>query len=181
MGELEVRVSDADRERVVDLLREHAGAGRLDIEELSERIDRAYAARTAAELRELVSDLALPSRRKPARWNVAVMGEAVRSGRWRVPRKTSVFVLMGSAKIDLRQAVLEHPETTVTVWLSMGEATIVVPEEVEVELTGFVMMGGKRLVEPQEPPSPGAPFVRVRAIGSMGEVKVLRERPRLAD
>jgi hypothetical protein len=181
MGELEARASDADRERVVDLLREHAGAGRLDIEELSERIDRAYAARTAVELRELVGDLAVPSRRKPARWTAAVMGEATREGIWRVPRKTSVLVLMGSARVDLRRAVLEEAETTITVWLSMGEATLVVPEEAEVELTGFVLMGGKRLVEPHEPPSPGAPFIRVRAMGSLGDVKVIRQARQLAD
>lgn len=52
-----VRASDADRERTATLLREHTGAGRLTPEELAERLDAAYAARTVAELSVLVEDL----------------------------------------------------------------------------------------------------------------------------
>ena len=53
----DLRVGDAERERVVAALRDHAAAGRLTVEELSERLDRAYAARTAADLSELQRDL----------------------------------------------------------------------------------------------------------------------------
>jgi hypothetical protein len=52
-----LRASDAERERTATLLREHTGAGRLTPEELSERLDAAYAARTVTELDELVHDL----------------------------------------------------------------------------------------------------------------------------
>ncbi len=45
-----LRASDADRERVVDILRHAAGEGRLDVEELAERVNAAYAIRTLAEL-----------------------------------------------------------------------------------------------------------------------------------
>jgi class 3 adenylate cyclase len=51
------RASDEDRERVAALLREHYGAGRLSAEDLSERLEAAYAARTDAELAELTADL----------------------------------------------------------------------------------------------------------------------------
>jgi hypothetical protein len=64
-----VRVGDADRERVVELLRGHAVAGRLDADELDERLGRAYAARYGAELQAVLADL--PSEpalvRRPAR------------------------------------------------------------------------------------------------------------------
>jgi hypothetical protein len=56
----DLRASDAERERVADLLRAEAGDGRLDVEELAERLDRAYASRTRGELAALVADL--PSR-----------------------------------------------------------------------------------------------------------------------
>ncbi len=60
-----VRASDTERERVVTALREHAGEGRLEVDELSERLERAYAARTRADLAALTSDL--PARAtKPA-------------------------------------------------------------------------------------------------------------------
>jgi hypothetical protein len=53
----DVRASDAEREAVVDALRTHAGAGRLDPEELEARIGRAYAAQRRADLAPLVADL----------------------------------------------------------------------------------------------------------------------------
>jgi hypothetical protein len=52
-----IRASDDDRDRAVALLREHAAAGRLTIEEFNERLDKAYAAKTLGELDELMEDL----------------------------------------------------------------------------------------------------------------------------
>ncbi|ADB52478.1 DUF1707 SHOCT-like domain-containing protein [Conexibacter woesei] len=57
-----LRASDAERERTADLLREHCSAGRLTPDELDERIDAAFGARTVGELRALLADLpALPA------------------------------------------------------------------------------------------------------------------------
>ena len=53
----ELRAADSDRERTVAALREHAAAGRLDVEELDERIEAALRARTLAELKPLMADL----------------------------------------------------------------------------------------------------------------------------
>jgi hypothetical protein len=61
----DVRASDRERERVVSSLREHAGEGRLDMDELAGRLDRAYAARTRAELAALTADLPEFSSRPP--------------------------------------------------------------------------------------------------------------------
>lgn len=52
-----LRASDAERERTATLLRDHAAAGRLTPEELDERLDVAYAARTVGELDALTHDL----------------------------------------------------------------------------------------------------------------------------
>jgi Domain of unknown function (DUF1707) len=52
-----VRASDEDRERVVAALKEHCAAGRLTLEELPGRVERAYAAATVADLSELTRDL----------------------------------------------------------------------------------------------------------------------------
>jgi class 3 adenylate cyclase len=54
----ELRASDEDRERVVELLREHYAAGRLSADELAERIEQAYQARAHSELGPLTVDLA---------------------------------------------------------------------------------------------------------------------------
>ena len=56
-----LRVADADREQVIDELREHAGAGRLTSDELEQRIDQAYQASTRADLDALRADLPVSS------------------------------------------------------------------------------------------------------------------------
>ena len=58
--ESSLRASDADRERVVESLREHYGAGRLSEEELSERVEAVYDVRTMSELQALTADLPSP-------------------------------------------------------------------------------------------------------------------------
>ena len=62
MGDLAgLRVSDEERERAASEIREHFAQGRLDSDKLAERLDRAYAARTASDLQVLRADLpALP-------------------------------------------------------------------------------------------------------------------------
>jgi class 3 adenylate cyclase len=57
----ELRAGDLDRERTAVALRDHFGAGRLSEEELSERLDAVYAARTVGELDALTSDLPGPA------------------------------------------------------------------------------------------------------------------------
>ena len=52
-----VRVSDEDRERAADEIRQHFAAGRLTDEELSERLSAVYRARTVDELQSLQTDL----------------------------------------------------------------------------------------------------------------------------
>ncbi|MEU8089036.1 DUF1707 domain-containing protein [Micromonospora sp. NPDC049101] len=52
-----MRAADADREVVADRLRVALGEGRLDLHEYDERVQRAYAARTYAELDGLLTDL----------------------------------------------------------------------------------------------------------------------------
>jgi hypothetical protein len=64
-----LRASDADREDAVAELRRHVADGRLTVDEFSERVDRAYEAKTMGELAELRSDLPAQPRapgRRPA-------------------------------------------------------------------------------------------------------------------
>ncbi|HUB43250.1 MAG TPA: DUF1707 domain-containing protein [Streptosporangiaceae bacterium] len=53
----DIRASDADRDRTASLLREHLAAGRLSPEEFSERLDRAFTAKTVGEVDALLKDL----------------------------------------------------------------------------------------------------------------------------
>jgi Domain of unknown function (DUF1707) len=56
-GDPRIRASDADRDRVATLLREHHAAGRLTAEEFHDRMDKALEAKTLGELDELMADL----------------------------------------------------------------------------------------------------------------------------
>ena len=56
-GDPRLRASDADRDRVAALLREHHAAGRLTADEFQERLTAAFAAKTMGELDELMADL----------------------------------------------------------------------------------------------------------------------------
>ena len=56
-GDPRIRASDADRDRVAAMLREHHAAGRLTAEEFHERMDRALEAKTLGQLDELMTDL----------------------------------------------------------------------------------------------------------------------------
>jgi len=63
-----LRASDAEREHHAELLREHAAQGRLTVDELDERLDRVFAARTRGELAPVVADLPAASpRERPVR------------------------------------------------------------------------------------------------------------------
>jgi Domain of unknown function (DUF1707)/Cell wall-active antibiotics response 4TMS YvqF len=177
-----IRASDAEREAAVTRLRTAAGEGRLALEELAERLERAFAAVTRDELEVLTRDLPeerpdeLPVARS-RRWVVGIMGGGTQKGRWRIASECTVVNVMGGADLDLTGAVVEGPETVIRVFSLMGGSDIVVPDGVHVELSGFAFMGGNDLrLENRPPPPPGAPVVRVRAWSIMGGTDVKRRR-----
>jgi hypothetical protein len=168
------RASDADRDAAAAALRDHLVSGRLTLEEFSARLDRIYAAATRRDLEAVAADLPVPAperRRKATRWVVAIMGGVTRRGRWRIGEKARVVAIMGGCELDLRGAVLEAPETTLTCFALMGGIEIVVPDGVDVELSGLALMGGNEVHVP-EPPRAGAPVVRIHAFALMGGVEV---------
>jgi uncharacterized protein DUF1707 len=60
----DMRVGDAEREAAAAELREHYASGRLTLDELNERVDKAFAAKTRGDLNALMTDL--PSKRPGA-------------------------------------------------------------------------------------------------------------------
>jgi hypothetical protein len=175
----EIRVADADRERTVVELREHAVAGRLTLEEFGERVDQAYAARTRGELdvvlRELPAAPVTPARTR--RFGVSVMSGLEWRGRWRMPEQSTVVAVMGGANVDLRGAQIEAPEVTLRAWAIMGGVNVTLPPNVEAEVGGFAFMGGNN-DQTRNPPHPAA-RIRIRAYSLMGGVNVRTARSAL--
>jgi hypothetical protein len=105
-------MSDSDREGVLARLSTALAEGRLTLAEFEERVDGVLRARTFGEVQPLVADLpsATPS---PAARDVVELhanaGSITRKGRWIVPKRLVVRSMAGSVKLDLRQAVIDHP------------------------------------------------------------------------
>ena len=184
MDELTLRISDAERERAVAALREHLLAGRLTLEEFSERVGAAYGARTGQELARVNEDLPetiLASAgvlRKPCRFTAAVFAHVVRRGRLRLPKRTFAFSFLADVDLDLREAAIENPVTTVRVFALFGNVDVYVPEGVDADVGGFTI-GGHRADWGRDAPSANAPSIRVRVLGFFGTVDVWRVPPKL--
>lgn len=194
MSELEpsqMRISDADRHRVQEILRQAAGEGRIDLEELDARLEASFAAKTYGDLVPLTADILGPgqdagpaARPQPpvldAREResaLAIMGGVDRKGVWTVPRQFSVFVLMGSADLDLRQAQFSAPEVTITLNAIMGGGQVTVNRNTHVVMHGTGIMGGFQgpRADPTLQLDAGSPVVHVRGIALMGGVAVVRK------
>jgi hypothetical protein len=172
-----IRVSDAERDQAAALLREHAVAGRLTLDEFADRTERALHARTSEELgeltRDLPSDLAPPKQRR--RRYVIPIGGMERRGHWRVPERLTIVGGIGGAELDLTQAELEAPETTIDVYWLIGGVELTVPDGIEVELGGLTIIGGMEDHGGRRP-LPGSPRIRVRQFGLIGGVEIHRRR-----
>jgi hypothetical protein len=187
-----LRASDADRERVVDILRQAAGDGRLDVDELDERLQRVYASKTVVELRPLIADLtpeavtAQPASGVTVRPGeggtgtiLSIMGGNDRKGRWRVAKHCKVINIMGGSDLDLNQAELSDREVTITVFSLMGGSDIYVPKGVDVHVSKLGLMGGNDVELDDETPPLGAPVIRLRLISIMGGTDV-KQGPKLS-
>jgi hypothetical protein len=174
-----VRASDAEREAVVERLREATAEGRLTFGELTERTEAAYTATTRGELVPITADLPAVSSspaapvRPSAGADVAVMGDSRRQGRWRVERPLAAVAVMGDVVLDLRGAEVPHGNVDITATAVMGDVKVYVPDGVDVELTGIAVMGDKNVRVREAPASQPSPKVVVRATVVMGDVKVI--------
>ena len=191
-AELDLRASDTDRERVAERLRTAAGQGRITIDELGERLDAVYAAKTYGELVPITADLPLEDAHPevgppPAPSSalvvgkqkvhdrstaIAIMSGANRGGRWIVPRRVRVLAFCGGSVIDLRDARFESGTTVIRAFAIMGGVQILAPEDVNVRIGGVGIMGGFGETRVTDVPSEHAPVVHVRGLAFWGGVSV---------
>jgi hypothetical protein len=195
----QLRISDAERHQVAELLREAAGDGRIDLEELDERLEATYAAKTYADLVPITLDLptqgglvrrpaAAPVPGRPAgplvvpgaesARHVAIMGGLERTGDWVVPRRMTVVAFMGGANLDMRQAKFAAAEVVVTVHAIMGGAEIIVPPHVHVVMEGVGILGGYAGPSGKVPEvlDENSPTLRIKGVAIWGGVSVSRRR-----
>jgi hypothetical protein len=191
-----LRASDAEREQTAEILRGAASEGRLEVEELEDRLGSVYTVRTRTELERLIADvdpqrlgqgraIATPGQRGGLtvregpggdRWVISIMSGHERKGRWRVGPRCTVFNFCGGSEIDLNDAELADPLTELNVYSIMGGAEVRVPHGVEVQVTNFALMGGNGVELGDEITPVGGPVIRIRMISVMGGTGLKRGR-----
>lgn len=185
----ELRASHADRDAVVEQLREAAGDGRLTAEELDERLERALTARTYGELAVLTTDLPaagashapavpgpLPAARELARIDVT-SGNAGRNGAWVVPQRMECSVTSGNVRLDFTRAVLTGRVLHVEADVRSGTITLITRPGVVVDADDVSIGSGN--VKVRSPWRPGTPEeLRIVVSGRVRSGNITARPPR---
>ncbi|MEU0252270.1 DUF1707 domain-containing protein [Streptomyces sp. NPDC006184] len=192
----ELRASDADRDRIADILREGLAEGRLTADEHAERVDGVLHAKTVGELEVFVRDLpagherlaafayapaprpvpgAIPEEADAS--VVAVFSSAMRRGRWRAGRRLHAYAVFGSVEIDLSEAIFEYQQVVIKAVAVFGDVQIRVPENVSLRGTGGGVLGNFE-VSPLDSADSRAPVVYVDGWAVLGNVEARPRRGR---
>ncbi|MFJ3666135.1 DUF1707 domain-containing protein [Streptomyces sp. NPDC090106] len=181
----ELRASDADRDRVADILREALAEGRLTADEHAERVEGVLAAKTVGELDVFIQDLPAAHRGRtvptapnrptgpPAEPDdnvVAVFSSAVRRGRWRAGRRIHAYAVFGSVEIDLSEALFEYQQIVIKAISVFGTVEVRVPENVSLRGTGGGVLGNFE-VDTLDSTEPNAPVVYVDGWAILGNIE----------
>jgi hypothetical protein len=170
----EVRASDADRDRVIDVLRGAVGDGRLTADEFEERLEAALSSRTLGELAVLTADLVAG----PGRPGAAVAqaedviridqrgGSVQRGGRWMVPRRLELRVSWCDVILDFTKAVIVADTLLIDINGRGGALILVLGPGIVVDVDDLAVRYTD--VDVRSDAEPGVPVVlRVRLSGRM--------------
>ncbi|MGW4874476.1 DUF1707 SHOCT-like domain-containing protein [Streptomyces chartreusis] len=192
----ELRASDADRDRIADILRDALGEGRLTADEHAERVEGVLAAKTVGELEVFIRDLpaaqrrrdpyvAAPSRPAPGAIPVepddnvvAVFSSAVRKGRWRAGRRIHAYAIFGSVEIDLSEALFQYQHVMIRAISVFGNVEVRVPENVSLRGAGGGVLGNFE-VDHLDAEDPEAPVVHVDGWAVLGNIEGRPKRGKL--
>ncbi|ANY06611.1 DUF1707 SHOCT-like domain-containing protein [Pseudonocardia sp. HH130630-07] len=178
----EIRISDADRERVAERLNRAMAEGRISVEELQDRLRTVYAARFSSDVHPVLADL--PG--DPLNLSVDVLATPVgpptvlrggvgglrRRGDWVVPPRLRVQSSIGSVLLDFCDAQLPMPVVEVELELGAGSARLLVPEGATADVDGLVSAYGSVRSKVPARAVHGRPHFRVYGRTAAGSVTV---------
>lgn len=192
----ELRASDADRDRIADILRDALAEGRLTAEEHAERVEGVLAAKTVGELEVFIRDLPAAHERRaspasaPSRPTagaipvdpddnvVAIFSSAVRKGRWRAGRRIHAYAIFGSVEIDLSEALFEYQQVVIKAISLFGSVEVRVPENVSLRGTGGGVLGSFE-VDTLDAAEPDAPVIYLDGWAILGSIEGRPKRGKL--
>lgn len=192
---VKLRASDEDRRTTETLLADAYSVGQLDYTEYRERSDKVWNSIYTADLAALTRDVqARPGQDLPTpapghvslsrvtgssgpSVSLGILSGQERNGSWTCPARHTVVTTMGGVQLDLRNAVFESADTTITCYCLMGGVNVIVPDDIDIEVSGIGVMGGfgasraaRDVTRPQ-----GGIRVRINGIALMGGVGVERK------
>jgi hypothetical protein len=194
-----LRASDADRDRIADILRDALAEGRLSADEHAERVEGVLSAKTVGELEVFIQDLPAahghrataasysPAPNRPAEGAipaeadghvVAVFSSAMRKGRWRAGRRMHAYAVFGSVEIDLSEAIFEYQQVVIKAISVFGNVEIRVPENVSLRGTGGGVLGNFE-VDTLDSLEPDAPVIYVDGWAVLGNIEAKPKRGKL--
>ncbi|MDG9716385.1 DUF1707 domain-containing protein [Streptomyces sp. DH24] len=194
----ELRASDAERDRIADILREALAEGRLTADEHAERVEGVLSAKTVGELEVFIRDLPAAHARPAApAWTpapsrptagaipvdpddsvVAVFSAAARKGRWRTGRRIHAYAVFGSVEIDLSEALFDHQQVVIKAMSVFGDIQVRVPENVSLRGIGGGVLGNFD-VDTRDSTEAEAPVVYVDGWAVLGNIEARPKRGKL--
>lgn len=182
---LDLRASDADRDRAAAVLGQALAIGQLTSSEHAERLDATYAAVTRGDLAPLTRDL---TRDDDAEFGPDDLGAAgrvtvaarfskvIRSGRWLAGRRTRLTARFGALIIDLSDAVLPGREITLQVDAFCAKLIITVPAGARVVDEGGALFAKRAVYGRQDGDDADGPLIRLVGDARFSKVAVHRGR-----
>lgn len=155
----------------------------ITLDEFSDRMDAALAARTRGELSAVVADLP-HTHVVPVRGDVpapsaaealpikVTMSSIHRSGNWRVPEHLTIRTRFSDVKLDLTQADVRSPVVIVDVDDVCSSTDIVVPDDFTVDINGLRCLGSSANSRASSAPPAGRVHVIVRGNVRFGSLTV---------
>lgn len=198
-GDRDLRVSDAERTHVAELLERATGRGLIDLDEFTARVDLALAARTRAQLNAVLVDLpgmVHPDRPAAAPTGIAAaptrgatpvrvagpdtdrtvlsaaFGSVTRRGAWEVPARLTVRNAVGSSELDFTEAHLPDGDVDIAVDVTAGSVEIRVPDGSLVEHGGVSVLLGSLEDRRRTTPAPDGPRFVLSGTVRLGSVEI---------
>jgi len=186
------------REHVIEQLSTGYSRDFLNEEEFEQRLETATGAQSHSELRHLIVDLpaagspnapAVSGDSPAARRNqesfpinrgevakestvIAIFSGAERKGVWAPPKTLNAVAMFGGTDIDLREADMPPGGLTIEAVAMFGAVEIVVPEGMNVEVSGAGIFGAFEAKKRKRAAIPGAPTLKVEGVAVFGAVEV---------
>lgn len=194
------------REEVIEKLSSSYSRDHLNVEEFEQRVEQATAAGTHEELRKLLMDLPPAGAPDPLvsvddgsgrraeltldpqqylindsdaaseSTVIAIFSGAERKGVWVSPRTLNVIAIFGGSEIDLRQARVPAGGMTINVFAFFGGVDIIIPEDLNVQVSGAGIFGGFDGKNHRGSSDPRTPTVKINGAAIFGGVDIKIKR-----